>query len=311
VRLGELAAAAGEDPDGPDAAGAALPADSEPPFLEDDGADVVTAATDPAFLDETPDEAPPPGAGADLEAEAPALAAGADAAQRSADGADGEGFDLAAELSAALDELAPHGVVRGAGGDEGFREVFGAFKRGVEAALGSQDHEAHYDLGIAYREMGLLDDAIGEFRSAMASAARRIDCLHMLGLCALEQGCPDEAIDHLAHALAAPELDQERELAIRFELGRAYQQSGDAERARVAWEKVAATDPGFCEVGELLASLAVPSVPPSEFESFRDLLAEAEDEAEALPPARSRPAGAPRPPEPPRRRARRSKISFV
>ena len=55
--------------------------------------------------------------------------------------------------------------------EEGFEQVFHAFKSGVERELGESDHEARYDLGIAYKEMGLLDDAIGEFRIAMQAAA--------------------------------------------------------------------------------------------------------------------------------------------
>jgi hypothetical protein len=72
-------------------------------------------------------------------------------------------------------------------------------------------------------------------------------------------------------------VGQEQELAIRFELGRAYAQSGELEKARSAWEKVAAADPEFCEVGELLAGLTPREAAPAvELESFGDLIAEAE-----------------------------------
>jgi tetratricopeptide (TPR) repeat protein len=170
----------------------------------------------------------------------------------------------------------------------------------------------------------------------MASPARRIDCLHMLGLCALEQDRPDEAVDYLSHALSAPDLERDRELAIRFELGRAYERGGDAEKARAAWEKVASVDPEFCEVGELLATLGERSaLPAAEFESFGDLLAEVEERPEpeaasrhepfedlldAVPvdreseaseaPERGRADGAPQPTPAPGR-PRRRKISFV
>jgi tetratricopeptide (TPR) repeat protein len=346
VRLGELAAAAGEDPDAP---GAEAPVDrsvtplvaSAPRPLADetdpDGAWI--AGDDDPFLDEPdagerePDPGPDPflvpddqgaddpvGLGGGVAA---AAASVAPARGPAAPAAAADAFDLAAELSAALDEAEPDGAPRGAAGDEGFRAVFGAFKRGVQEALGQGDHEAHYDLGIAYREMGLLDDAIGEFRSAMASPARRIDCLHMLGLCALEQGRPDEAVDCLAHALSAPEIAQEQELAIRFELGRAYQQSGDAEKARAAWEKVASVDPEFCEVSELLATLAERRAPAdgpaAEFESFDDLLEDDEDPPRVVPEAEAPPEREPfdersapvRADAKAKPKPRRRKISFV
>jgi tetratricopeptide (TPR) repeat protein len=348
VRLGELAAAAGEDPDAP---GAEAPGDrSATPLVagaprpladETDPDGAWIAGDDDPFLEEpdagepAPDPGPDPFLAPDDEdADEPSeLGGGVAAAEASVAPAPGpaepaataDAFDLAAELSAALDETAPDDATRGAAGDEGFRAVFGAFKRGVQAALGQGDHEAHYDLGIAYREMGLLDDAIGEFRSAMASPARRIDCLHMLGLCALEQGRSEEAVDCLAHALAAPGIAQEQELAIRFELGRAYQQCGDTEKARVAWEKVASMDPEFCEVSELLATLAerrAPAdAPAAEFESFDDLLDDVDEppQPKALPepeaPAEREPfdeGSAPvRADAKPKAKPRRRKISFV
>jgi tetratricopeptide (TPR) repeat protein len=300
LRLGELAAAVGEDPDAPGSAPrppdhSLTPVAPSParPMVEDTDPDPdgtwLQGDEDP-FLDDEhaidPDATSPPGAepidphgesahGMSLDSAA-ASPPGLDAREATpVEGPPGD-FDLAAELSAALEAVVPEGKA-GAAGDEGFQAVFGAFKRGVEASLGSEDHEAHYDLGIAYREMGLLDDAVAEFRSALHSPARRIDCLHMLGLCALEQGRSDEAVDLLAHALGAPDVGQEQELAIRFELGRAYAQSGELEKARSAWEKVAAADPEFCEVGELLAGLTPREAAPAvELESFGDLIAEAE-----------------------------------
>jgi tetratricopeptide (TPR) repeat protein len=309
VRLGEIAAAAGEDPDAAETAG------GEVETAVSEGVDARRAAErsaasvaevthpepdagwlagdeDPFAGDEESDDAREDASreddlreGDSEEGNSREDDAGDAVAFQDAGGPPAEAFDLAAELAATFggSEATPRAAMAGGGApDEGLAAIFGAFKRGVQQTLGSGDHEAHYDLGIAYREMGLLDDAIGEFRSAMASPARGIDCLHMLGLCALEQGRPDEAIDCLSHALASPDLLQEQELAIRFELGRAYERSGDAVKARAAWEKVASVDLAFCEVGELLAmlderSVAAAAAPPAAYESFGDLLAETDD----------------------------------
>jgi tetratricopeptide (TPR) repeat protein len=191
-------------------------------------------------------------------------------------------FDLAAELSDALDDATPDVA---SGSDDGFAAVFSEFKKGVSKQLGEGDHEAHYDLGIAYREMGLLDDAVGEFRASMNSPARRIDSLHMLGLCTLAQQKPGQAVEYLEQALGASDLNEEQDLAIRFEVGRAFEQLGEVEKARDAWEAVVAVDPGFCEVEERLAELNEASKSGNttsdteEFESFGDLIDEANDDA--------------------------------
>jgi tetratricopeptide (TPR) repeat protein len=253
-------------------------------------------------------------------------------------------FDLAAELSDVFerDAGASDGNLGPGASDDGFAAVFREFKKGVSQALEEGDHEAHYDLGIAYREMGLLDDAIGEFRAAIGSPLRRVDGLHMLGLCCLEQGQLDEAVGHLREALETADVTQEQALAVRFELGRAFEQKGDVSAAREAWESVAAIDPGFCEVEERLTGLeeakAEAAAPPAkqEFESFGDLFEDddaapqagapdARDDHESFedlmeddedpddasgPPA---PAAEPEPAReaPPRPRRRKKKISFV
>jgi tetratricopeptide (TPR) repeat protein len=201
--------------------------------------------------------------------------------------ANGEGFDLAAELSGEFDEDWASASQSGtASGDDGFAAVFDAFKKGVSEALSEGDHDAHYDLGIAYKEMGLVDDAIGEFRAAMASASRRLGCLHLIGVCALEGGQPRVAVDHLEELMAAPEATDSQILAGRFDLGCAWEALGDRRRARDAFDAVAQVDASFRDVGARLAALRddspdpVEAPPEKDFESFEDMLLDEDDPSE-------------------------------
>jgi tetratricopeptide (TPR) repeat protein len=218
--------------------------------------------------------------------ETPAVAApAATRLGRGAGAADphGDSFDLAAELSEALedDDGASTGSFRSDAEADVFAAVFSEFKKGVSATLGEGDQEAHYDLGIAYREMGLLDDALGEFRTAMSSPKRRVDCLHMLGLCLVDLGRAGEAVQQFQQALAAPESSDEQRLAVNFELGVAYECLGELEKARGVWEAVAAVDPAFCAVEERIANLgqAPPAAAESGYESFRDLFDDSDESA--------------------------------
>jgi tetratricopeptide (TPR) repeat protein len=275
-----------------------------PPVVDDDStgevAVDVSSASPPAPLTPAVAPAPPPAPAPVAEPaaapapraavpaeETPLAAASPGAASEDAESGD---FDLAAELSDAFDERAPGAAPAASGNteEEGFLQVFAAFKAGVEKQLGAQDYEARFDLGIAYKEMGLLDDAIGEFRVALASAGHKLQSLHMMGLCALELGRAADAVAHLEQALALPDLPAEQQMALRFDLGRAYEVSGDRARARSAYEAVAAVDPDFCKVGERIAGLdaaptgAGPAASDGAFESFDDLMSEAlADEAEA------------------------------
>ena len=68
------------------------------------------------------------------------------------------------------------------------------FKKGVAEHLSPTDYDTHFNLGIAYREMGLLDEAIGEFQIAAKEPSHLVLCCSMLGLCFLDKGLPELAI---------------------------------------------------------------------------------------------------------------------
>ena len=188
---------------------------------------------------------------------------------------------LRSRRRALVDRLATTPVGRTLAGteEEAFEQVFDAFKSGVERQLGEGDHEARYDLGIAYKEMGLLDDAIAAFQLAMGAPERKLACLHMMGLCALDLGRAADAVAHLEQALSLPDLPSDQRVPLRYDVARAYGALGDVARARAAFEEVRAADPGFGDVEQELAALA--SARPAAatgrgetYESFDDLLAE-------------------------------------
>ncbi|HEY5974995.1 MAG TPA: tetratricopeptide repeat protein, partial [Geobacteraceae bacterium] len=100
----------------------------------------------------------------------------------------------------------------------GLAGFFSAFKKGVDAQLDEADTESHYSLGIAYKEMGLYDDAISEFQVASSSPERRLDCLMLQGLCYREKGAPDKALQIFEEALSIPGLGEDELLNIKYEL---------------------------------------------------------------------------------------------
>src|SRR5690606_34227328 len=96
------------------------------------------------------------------------------------------------------------------GGDDfqySVEEVFSAFKKGLEQVVRPEDVDTHYDLGIAYKEMGLLDDAISEFnvaRNGCRGQKKELDCLTMVGMLELMRGNPPAAVEAYREALQTP-----------------------------------------------------------------------------------------------------------
>ncbi len=182
--------------------------------------------------------------------------AAASAAQ-SAPPASDQAFELAEKLA---DDFGPSGQAQPAGSDVlDVEQVFAQFKKGVEQQVGLEDTDTHFDLGIAYKEMGLLHDAIAEFGLCLANPQRVCIAETMIGLCHLEKGEIAEGIIHYKKGLYAPNKTDREELGLYYELGRAYELLGDPKEALYYYEKVKKRDATFRNVDERIDALARPA----------------------------------------------------
>jgi pilus assembly protein FimV len=141
-------------------------------------------------------------------------------------------------------------------------EVFQDFRNELgEMGDEDEDLETHYNLGIAYREMGLLDEAISEFQK-VAKAVQRgkpfryaMQCSTLLGLTFIDKGEPHIATVWYSRALEIPGLDQETILALRYDLGLAQELAGDAGGALKSFRQVYAVNIDYRDVTERIAIL--------------------------------------------------------
>ena len=149
---------------------------------------------------------------------------------------EGDFFDLAAELES---ELGEEGEEMSLSEEEqSLEEIFKEFKKGVEQQLDSEDYDTHYNLGIAYKEMGLIDESISEFQLASKDPKRAVECASMLGLCFLEKGMPQLAIKWYRKGLEMPEITEEEHVGLLYDLGSAYLEVGDTDNAQKAFVEV-------------------------------------------------------------------------
>jgi tetratricopeptide (TPR) repeat protein len=118
-----------------------------------------------------------------------------------------------------------------------FASMLAEFQRGIETQL-SGDSQAHYDLAMAYREMGLVEQAIESFRLAGQDINFSQRCAEMIGRCLLEDGRFEDAALELTQALAVSALDPEVAVGVRFQLGLALEASGRTQEALDEFEKV-------------------------------------------------------------------------
>ena len=141
-------------------------------------------------------------------------------------------------------------------------EVFQEFRDELgEMGEEDEDLETHYNLGIAYREMGLLDEAIGEFQK-VAKAVQNgkpfpyaMNCSTLLALTFMDKSEPKIASLWYKRALETPRLEPETVLALRYDLGVALEMAGESSAALDSFRQVYAMNIDYRDVAEHIAAL--------------------------------------------------------
>ena len=119
----------------------------------------------------------------------------------------------------------------------------------------SSDAQSHFDLGQAFKEMGLYDEAINEFRQASQDPLRRVECLIMQCACLRERGDAEKAITMLL-ALLKPGLSAEESCAVKYELASGYEAAGKQEEATTILNEISTTNPAFRDIQSRLNAAA-------------------------------------------------------
>ncbi|MEY2414248.1 MAG: hypothetical protein QOD84_2854 [Acidobacteriaceae bacterium] len=142
-------------------------------------------------------------------------------------------------------------------------DMFGELKQELEdgATTDEEDPETHYNLGVAFREMGLLDEAVGELQKVCQSIERGhkfgqvIQTYTWLAQCFLDKGVPDAAIRWYEKALAIPRLDDEARTALYYELAACYESAGNKKAALANFMQVYGSNIDYRDVAERITAL--------------------------------------------------------
>jgi len=173
----------------------------------------------------------------------------------------GEWVDLSAMI---LDEELPERDTRMKVADEeptgdeeqDFQDMLQRFKQGIDENIDEADFQAHYDLGVAFKEMGLLDEAIAELQKALRAPEGKLRSSEALGVCFVEKGAYVVAESILRRALDLPASGDQERLGIIYWLARALEEQGKRVEARDLYGRVFAVDIRFKDVGARAKALA-------------------------------------------------------
>src|SRR5687767_6577503 len=154
-----------------------------------------------------------------------------------------------------------HAAPASAGIDAGLAELFEEFRAAEEADSVKEDFETHYNMGTAYKEMDLMDEAVQEFQTAANlvkpgdGTSRFLQCCNMLGHCFMQKNMPEAAVIWFKKGLSAPGHTEDEYQALRYELASAYEQLGDLKHAREFYTEVYGVDVSYREVADKLSQL--------------------------------------------------------
>jgi len=146
--------------------------------------------------------------------------------------------------------------------DPGLAEVFEEYRVSAEVeSSGNGDYETHYNLGLAYKEMDLFEEALEEFQSAISLVSsddgtpRYVQCCNLLAHCFMQKGVPQLAVKWLNKGLSAPNASEDERQALRFELAAAHEQAGDLNRAVDLFTEIYGVNVSYRGVNERLRAL--------------------------------------------------------
>jgi len=223
----------------------AAPADRQPESVAAAPVDPETATRPPAAIEKAPAPAGSPAAGGGM-------------------------LDiLASDLASSLEGIeptappakAPPAAGVTAGGGSALSGLLEELGEPAEAQGSGDDPETHYSLGVAFREMGLLDEAIGEFQKVVKNTTKGQLPPHFLQACTLlassfmDKKMPAIAAKWYQRALEMPDLDDEALLALHYDLGVAYEQSGETRTALERFTEVYTQNIDYRDVAEKIRLL--------------------------------------------------------
>ncbi len=147
--------------------------------------------------------------------------------------------------------------------DAGLAEIFEEYRVSAESDddNGNGDYETHYNLGLAYKEMDLFEEALEEFQIAAGlvtpddGTPRYLQCCNLLGHCFMQKGVPQLAVKWFNKGFNTPTASEDERQALRYELAAAYEQVGDLPRAIDLFTEVYGIDVSYRGVKQRLREL--------------------------------------------------------
>ncbi len=170
-------------------------------------------------------------------------------------GAEDDFFNFADELNKEMESDSLTEVSRDEDKMMSLEQIVSGIQKGVAAQVDREDYETHYNLGIAYKEMGLLDEAIAEFQYSSKDASRFLQCCILLGACFAEKGMPELAVTWYQKGKSAEGITEEDLVALEYEIATCKEALGDDDEALKSFMSIYAQNARYRDVAQRVTRL--------------------------------------------------------
>jgi tetratricopeptide (TPR) repeat protein len=139
--------------------------------------------------------------------------------------------------------------------EKALSDIVTEFRKVLDEKVGIEDYESHYNLGIAFLEQGLFDEAIEECKLAAEDKNLEVECYSVISFCYRQKKEFKEAMKWIDKAQGVTEKDANQEYALKYELASLYEDMKDAKKALKIYDEVNSWNPEYRDVADRIKSL--------------------------------------------------------
>lgn len=134
-------------------------------------------------------------------------------------------------------------------------DILSEFKKDVDEKIGKEDYESRFNLGIAYMEQGLIDEAIQELQLASRDEKRAVDCYSVISACFRRKRDFKRAIERIEKAIDLSEKGSDQSFRLKYEMASVYEEMREWEKAFKLYEEIKKWNPDYLEVAEKIEEI--------------------------------------------------------
>lgn len=135
------------------------------------------------------------------------------------------------------------------------QDILSEFRGAIEERVDKKDYDTRYNLGVAFLEQELMDEAIEEFKLAAEDEKLRVECYSLLSYCYRQKKEFKEALKWLENAVEFTSPGSHQFFALKYELGELYQEIEEKEKALKLFQEVGNWNSRYRDVSKKIKHL--------------------------------------------------------